>query len=247
LNVNIDSFKNLLLKGTLNYSSSNIGFTVDKERIRVGMRGDNYVVILKMNNDLIPDVKGEASFYFDEPSNQIRTHLDLLSDCENVEIGIKDNHIILNADGQKSVIHFCSPNLVPTFSGSGPKTDGVHVYDVKISHEWMYNLDKIQKIASKFKKIYFVVKNGKIYIEATDKTNSYSNGLTFELGSTDLSDTIMCFDFKPFSNAFKVLGDRYEEFTMSVNYIEKLNAGIISFINEDGSEKYFILSKDDID
>lgn len=247
MQVNIESFKNVLLKGTLNYSASNIGFSVVDDRIKVGMRGDNWVVILNMENDLIPDIKGEYDFYFDEPSNQVRTHLELLSDSEDVKIGLAENHISLKASGHRSLLHFCSPNLVPTFNGSGPKTTGTPIYTIKMDDEWLQKLDKIQRIASKFKKIYFVVKDGNVLIEATDKNNSYSNGLLLVLGKVEHPDVTMCFDFKPFSSAFKVLGDSYENFTMSVNAIPDLDAGMITFINDDESEAYFLLSKEDME
>ena len=245
MEVNIESFKNVLLKATLNYSVENVGFVVDPDHIKVGMRGENFVIILNMENDMIPDVKGEAEFNFAEPSNQVRTHLDLLSGNENVKMGITDNNISLSSGGQRSVIHFCSPNLVSTFSGTGPKKTGTPVYTVKLDDNWLDKLDKIQRIASKFKKIYFVVKKGKVFIEATDKLNSYSNGLLLVLGRTEEDDITMCFDFKPFVNTFKVLGDDYEDFTMSVNAIPEMSAGMITFINEDESEKYYVLSKED--
>lgn len=245
MNVHIDSFKSVLLKSTLNYTLESVGFTVTPDHVKCGMRGDNFVIVLNMENNLIPDIKGECEFYFSEPSNQIRTHLELMSGNDDVQIGIKDNNISLKSGGQRSVIHFCSPNLVSLFSGSGPKVSGTSIYEVKLNDDWLDKLDKIQKIASKFKKIYFVVKDGKLFIESTDKLNDYSNGLLLVLGRCDHEDVTMCFDFKSFASTFKVLGGEYENFTMTVSTIKDLDAGMISFINENESEKYYILSKED--
>lgn len=245
MEVNIESFKNVLLKSTLNYTTANVGFTVDEDNVKVGMRGDNFVIILNMENDMIPDIKGECEFYFDEPSNQVRTHLELLSGQEHVKIGLNDNKINLSSGGQRSTIHFCSSNLVPTYSGAGPQVKGTSIYEIKLDEEWLDKLDKVQRIASKFKKIYFTVKDGKVLIEATDKQNNYSNGLLLVLGRTDYEDVSMCFDFKSFNNAFKVLGEEYEDFTMTVNAFDNMDAGMVSFINDSESEKYYILSKSD--
>jgi hypothetical protein len=169
----------------------------------------------------------------------------LLSGNDDVNIKLSSNHISLNAAGQKSMLHFCSPILVPTFSGTGPKVQGDPIYTFKLDDDWINKMDKIQRIASKFKKIYFVVKDGKVLIEATDKLNNYSNGLELVLGDTTHLDVSLCFDFKSFSSVFKVLGSEYEDFTMTVSTMTSMNAGLISFINDNESEKYFILSKED--
>jgi len=245
MEIDVNVFKGVLQKATLNYLFETVGMTISPDIIHVGMRSTNCVVVLNMKNDMIPSIKNEEELYFSQPQQQIKTYLDLI-DEDTADIKITDTKIILESGKQKSHINFCSPNLINVFNGNGPKQSGDIIYEKNLDDDWMYMFEKIQRIASKFKCLYFTIEDGMIFMEGTDKTNAFSNGMSIELEESGYDqDVQLCFDLKTFSNIVKVIGTNHEDFTVTVSYIPDRKAGIVSFINNDESEKYYIVSRSD--
>ena len=79
-------------------------------------------------------------------------------------------------------------------------------------------------------------------MEGTDKTNTFSNGMKMEIGTSDYGDVNLCFEFKTFNNIMTLINGDFSDFTVRVGYIKKNNGGMISFINGDNSEVYYLLS-----
>jgi len=244
--VNIPIMLDLLRKSTCNYSIDNIRITFDENTYSCGMRGTNCIIMLNGENDIISGIKENDSWElnFSEASKNVKTYFDLIIPDENGEcdIIIKEEKIILQSGNQKSNLFFCAGTSVSTFDGSGPKTTGDELFMSVIDQNFIDTYALIKKVASSFGKIYFSVKDGIFSMEGTDKTNSFSNGMKMEIGSSDYTDVDLCFEFKTFNNIMTLINGDFADFTVRVGYIKKNNGGMISFINGDNSEVYYLLS-----
>ena len=244
MRLNVENMKDVLFKATCNYSLDSVGLTITPDKITSGSKSNNIVIVLNLPNNVIPDIPDTTEMYFSEPNQQVKVYLDLMSGLDDVQVSLSDTKMTLTADGQKGIVHYCSANLVPTFSGDGPKVNGVSVYNTQLDDNWVYKFEKIRGIASRFQKIYFTIKDKTIYMESTDKSNQHSNGISFNMGYSDHVDLCLGFDYKVFSNVMKVIGDRHDDFTVTLDSIK--TAGLLSFINADNTEKYFLISQTEV-
>ena len=244
--VNIPIMLDLLRKSTCNYSIDSVCLTFDVDKYNVGMRGTNCIIMLNGENDVISGIKDSDTWElnFSDPSKNVKTYFDLIIPDEdgNADITMKEEKIILKSGNQKSNLFFCSDTLVSRFDGSGPKTIGDELFETVIDQELIDTYSLIKKVASSFGKIYFSVKDGKLFMEGTDKTNSFSNGMSMEIGDSDYTDVDLCFEFKTFNNFMTLINGDFADFTIRVGYIKKNNGGMISLINDDKSEVYYLLS-----
>jgi len=243
LKINIENFKELLDKATLHYTAPYVGVSTSKDKVHVGLKGDNFIVIVDKPNDIFTDVADDFEMFFEEPNQQLKPYLDLMNGIDNVKVTVHGStRMILEAEGQKSIIHFCAKNRIPYFAGDGPKAKGSVIYDVKVDDDLIYKFDKIKSVGSRFKKVYITVQSKKVSIEATDKTNQYSNGLVLSLCDTDQDNCELCFESKTLYSVFKLVEAEYSEFKMAVQFDYERKSGLISFIKSDNSEKYYIIS-----
>jgi hypothetical protein len=113
---------------------------------------------------------------------------------------------------------------------------------MNIDDDFMESFNKIKKIGSKFGKIYFGVSDNQLYIETSDKQNRFSNGLKIELSDVVHDDLSMCFDFKNMTNVISILDG---VFTCKFAYVAEQELGMLFIGNEDGSEKYYLMSRRD--
>ena len=73
-----------------------------------------------------------------------------------------------------------------------------------------------------------------------DKTNVYSNGVSFDLEKNfEYEDIVLCFDFSVFVNLMTILKD---EFELKIAYVKEKEGGLIYVKNETLSEQYFLMS-----
>ncbi len=244
--VNIPIMLDLLRKGTCNYSIDNIRVVLNKDSYSVGMRGSNCIIMLNGDNDVITNIKENDSWElnFSDPSKNVKTYFDLIIPDDNNEsiITLKEEKIVLKSGSQKSNLFFCSERLVSIFEGSGPKVSGDTIFEYSIDQEFVDTYQLIKKVANSFGKIYFSVESGKFSMEATDKTNSFANAMKMDIGDSEHDDISICFDFKTFNNIMTLINGDFEQFKFRVGYIKKNDGGMISFIKDDDSEKFYMLS-----
>jgi hypothetical protein len=244
--VNVTKFQEMLRKGTCNFSIDNIGITFTKDNYHIGMKNNNCILIIDKDNDIINNIgkDDEWSLNFYEPVKNVKTYFSLIEPDENDEVNIKmmENKISIQSGRQKSQLFFCSEHLISSFNGTGPKTNGDEICSFKLDEDFIYNFETVKRIASTFGKIYFTIEDGKLFIEGTDKTNTFSNGIKIEIGKSDYEDVTVCFDFKTFNNVITIINGDFEDFEFRIGYVKKSGGGLISIINEDESEKYYILS-----
>jgi hypothetical protein len=242
VNVNVDEFKEVIRKATMNYSIPSVQLLIDGDKVLSGMISESrdVITILEVENNVI-DMSDEVEFHFSEPSLNLIPFLNLI-DEENADITIQREKIVLKSGQQRSNVHFCSPTIVSAFGSRSAREGTEYFITVEIDDDFLEAYSKIKKIGSRFGKVYFNVVNKKLSIETADKTNRFSNGLKFDLVETDMSDLTICFDYKNFVNLMSVIGTR--PFKMSFAYIEEQDMGMLYASLEDESEKYYLMSRE---
>jgi len=244
--VNLLEFQDVLRRATLNFSIDNVGLSFTKEKFRVGMRSSNAIVILNGENHVISGIQPTDSWdlNFSDPSKNVKAYFDLIIPDENDEaiIQMTDAKITIKSGSQKTNLFFCSDHLVTKFDREGPRQEGEMMYEDQIVDNFVDTFNLVKKVAGGFGKIYFNTEDGDVSIESTDKTNAFSNGLKMSIGVSDYDDASVCFDFKTINNVMTLLGGDATDFSFRIGYMPSNNGGMASFIKNDGSEKYYVLS-----
>ena len=241
--VNVDNFKKVLQKATMNFSIDSVQLNVTEERIKSSMINEqrNVIVFLDVENDVFSGCR-EMELNFMNPSQQLIPFLNLIDD-EEIDMVLKEEKIILKSGRQKSNIHFCSPTVVGTFSSKPQETE--NFFGMDIDNNFKDNFAKIKKIGSRFGNVYFNVKDKVFSIETSDKSNMYSNGLKFDLwDNVDIHDLVMRFDYKNIVNMMAVVNGDNNDFTMKFAYKEDQEMGMLTVANGEYSEQYYLLSRE---
>lgn len=240
MRINVDNFKDVLTKATLNFSIQSVKLDIDPQKIKSKMisENSNAIVDLEVENNLM-GISEELEFTFSEPAQNLMPFLKLIDD-EHADIIIRDNGITLKSGSQKSVIHFCSPQVVSVFTGQMRDID--FFISLEIDDDFLENFKKLKKIGSRFGKVYFGVEDKKFIMETSDRTNRFSNGLKFNLlDDIDEDDKILRFDFKRMVDLMNVIGSR-DDFKFDFTYVEDQERGMLLAKNNDESEKYLLMS-----
>ena len=245
--MNMWNFKKVLKKTSINYliPGVNLEFNGDKIISSSISKDNNTIAFLKLPNSVLSGTDEQFEFNFSDISNNLKPYVDLIND-ETVNVKIEDSKISLKDSQKKKFnIFFCTKDFTSHFSGEDPTDKIDFFYDNKISEELVEKLNEIKKVALRFGKIYFVVEDGKLFLESTDKTNSFCNSVRVEVDKIKDKDmnVSICFDFKNLSYVLSTIDDNIENFRLKCAYIEQSEAGMILFENTDKSEKYFITSK----
>ncbi|MFA5395318.1 MAG: hypothetical protein WC346_04790 [Methanogenium sp.] len=239
--INVEKFKKLLQKSTVNYSIETVQINLDKEKICSNMisSANDVIAILKVDNDILPEIKGEIQFNFNDPVSEILPFLNLI-EGETV-IKVDEEKIVLLTGQQTSKIYFCAPQIVSVFDRSEPKFNFSVFNTINVDNDLSSAFDKVKKIGIKFGKIYFGMDKGKFYIETSDKTNKFSNGFRVNLGEVKYNDMSMCFDYKNIVNLMTVIEGR--KFSIEYFYLKEHSLGMIRAFDENNSENYYLMSK----
>lgn len=193
----------------------------------------NAAVILNMENDVFIDPKDDITLNFSAPKTEIRPFIELI-DEEQVSISLHKNRMLIN---NQLKIHFDDPSVISTLESDGPLNNIEYFIDIDMDDEFFNKFKKIKKIGNRFGKIYITVSKNELYIETTDKTNAFSNGMNFKICDIENEDLSLCFDYVPFSNMMSVIDFGFKAKLASVD-----DGGLIYMKKEDGSENYFLMS-----
>lgn len=241
--INIPNFLEYLKKATLNFSIETINVKINSDTIVSKMKTDNStaVCIIKKPNNILPEIPDELEMNFNDVNNQLKNFL-MLFDTEDADFRIMgdDERVRLKSGGQVANVHFCSPHIVTAIQREPTDVEFFHEFELTSVFTDIFN--KVKKVANKFGKIYFSVENEVLYIEGTDKLNSFANGIKIELSNVKHPDMNMCLNYKDFMNLMSVLNGNAEDFTAHIAWLEDSNAGMVLFDNEDESEKYYLMS-----
>ena len=188
--------------------------------------------------------KEEIELNFSDISANLKPYLDLIKD-EEVNVDIQENKMVIkDSENKKFDIFFCTKEFTNEFSGEDKSDKFDYFYENQVSKDVIKKFNEIKKIALRFQKLYFICDNGNLYIESTDKTNSFCNSVKYQIDSVDKDlDISMCFDFKNLSYIISTIENDIDNFSLKCTYLEKSEVGMALFENADKSEKYFIMSK----
>jgi hypothetical protein len=244
MNINVNNLQYLIKKATLNYviPSVHLNITSDKAVSKMRSQGNSVVVCLDLPNDIVSDLPDSVDMNFDEPNVNVKPYLNLI-DNDICQLDVGDAGLQLKDGRQKTNLFFCMPSTVTTFGGDDPISSPF--YEIDLNDEVKGYFDKIRKIAGKFEVVYFTVRDKKFYIEATDRSNRYVNGISFELANVDHDDVDICVEYKNFNALLQVIDDNFGSFKASFSWIESEENGMVSFERNDGKEKYYLLQKMD--
>ena len=245
MKIKIESFKDVIKKATLNYTIPSIQLNFKDKKVVSNMisKSMDAVIMLNLDNNIIDLPSSDnISLNFGEPNVNVKPYLDLI-DEDTADVKISDDNIKISTDKkQKICFHFASPDFVSSYKGDKPKID-TWFFDKQIDDEIMGKFTKIKKIAGKFGKVYFSIFDTKLYIEATDRQNKYSNSMKFELGTVDYSDFNLCFDFNNINALLSLINIEYRDFEVKLHVTEDKKGGMLLFRKEDDSESYYFVSK----
>jgi len=240
---NVEEFKSVLKKSTLNFSIDSVRLGFSKNLINSNMISErrDAVVSLNIPNNMMAVKKAEEiEMNFSQPLQQLMPFLNLLDEDE-ANISIKENKIVISSGRQRSNIHFCSPEIVSVFETTAKETEQFLTID--IDDNFINAFMKIKKIGSKFGDVYFNVEKDVFNIETTDRTNRFSNGLKLDLVDIkDVDDLTLRFDYKNFLNLMSVVNGNADDFQMSFSYMRKQDMGILLAEKKD-EEKYYLMSR----
>ena len=240
----MDNLKELLKKATINFSINNVNVKFEDGKIvsRMISGDEGAIAILNIDNNVV-DTNDEIEFNFSEPFHNIIPFLNLF-DSDEVDTQIYENRIVLKDGGQKSTMNFCSPTIVSKFGAPSVRSDVEYFHEQEVDESFMDSFSKIKKIGSRFQKIYFEVKENKLFIETSDKSNQFSNGLRFEISELECSNRILAFDYKDVVNIMTVINDNFEDFIIKFAYKEEQGLGILFLKTANDSEQYCLFSKE---
>lgn len=248
MKVDVKEFEELIRKATLNYEIDyvNISFNEDKIKTQLINEDKNAIVVLNVENDVFNDFSGEHEYNFDEPRQNVIPFLRMFDDDE-AQIkanhqNTKDTFIKLVADETKVNLFLSQENDQRIFNKTLPKSDIDYFVTLDIDDEFLTKFNKIKKIASSFGKLYFSVRDNVLYLEACDKTNTYSNSIKFDLCEVQKDDLDIMFTYQVFSNLISVLSDE-KDYEMKIVYFDNKGMGMIYIISNDEDEKYFLFGK----
>lgn len=246
MNINIKKFKKFVKKSTLNYSIESLQIVFDKEKISSKMASPQgkYIVLLECSNDIFTRMDNEKYVLnFMDPSQNLVPFLNTFDD-DIVDVKIESEKMILSKSRQKINIFFCSPSVVSTFNLTSPRAGIVYFTTLSFDDDLIESFNKIKKVGMKFGKVYFTVKDKKIYIETTDKLNRLSNGIIFKIGDIDINDLSICFDYKDIFNLLTVLDfdSLVNTFKISITYMKDQNLGMLYIFNNDETERFYLMS-----
>jgi len=238
--IQVDKFKEVITKATINFSieSVQLNFTPEEIRSKMISFASDAIALLKIKNEVLPGISDEIQFNFVDPNSMVMPYLNLIEGETIVKIG--DEKVSLLTGNQTSNLYFCAPSVVNTLSSDGPKMNLPLLHEVAVDEKFNTIFDKIKKVGPRFDKIYFGVDKGKFYIETTDKTNKFSNGLRIVLDDCSSTDVSLCFTYR---NVFSLMSILSDNFKLYFYYVKENNLGMLKATNADESELYFLMSK----
>lgn len=247
MQINVKELKNVLRKATLNFSLDSVQLNISSEKIssRMTTQANNAIIILNMDNNVIPSLRADVTLNFQDPNKTLTPYLALINDDDTTDILIEPEKIILVTGNQKANVFFCSPMVVSTFERDRVRAGTAYFTEFDLTDDFMRQFAMIKKIGPGFGKIYFSVDDNKLIMETTDKTNMYAGGLKFELHDVNEPSLSMCFDYRNFINVMSSIGEDYEAFKMALTFVRDAGLGMAYLSKDDGSEKYYLMSTND--
>ena len=242
MKINVDEFKDVLMKGTVNYCIQTLNINYDKETNKIWSKmatvDRSAVSVLNIDNTVFKDMTDNVSLYFGDIRTDVKPLLDLLDGEVGVEI--KDDYIKLN---KQVKVMFKDPSVVTSFKHKKLDEYTDWFVELDIDDDFINKFKNIKKVGSRFKKIYMIVEDNTLFIETTDRTDPYSNAIKYKLCNVNYRDAVFCFRYEYFVNVMAAIASNYNDgFKLKIIGLEDRDesAAILNITNED--EKYYIIS-----
>jgi hypothetical protein len=252
---NVQKFKNVMIKGTLNYCIDYLQLKFQEKKIKTAMVSSQRSVVTFLNLDssgIIDLPEGDdIVMNFFQPSRQLY-HFDLIN-TETAHMKIVDDEklvLVLGENNTEDIFFTSESSLKHNILKRSFKDDFPYFFETKITQELLAgSFDAIKKGGAQYGKFYIVVKNNKLFIEAADRGNSRADKTTRIIKEdVDMKDLSICFDLKNFIALTQVIELSREsdqkEFDMKIAYIEEREGGMIHVASTDNSEQYFLLNRE---
>jgi hypothetical protein len=243
MKINLKNFENVLRKATINFSIETVQLKFG-EFIKSNLKSNegNCISILNLPNNVLDIKNEEFVFNFTEPNQNVLPYVQSF-DSDEVDISMDSNFMKLILGRQIIKLGFCSDTVVKLLGVDRVKEDVDWFFEMEINDEFMNQFEKIKKIGARFGKIYLYIDGKHVYMETADRTNPYSNGLKFELATTERADLVLSFSYKDLVNLMSVI-DITKNFKAKFQYMEEQTLGMMYVFSADYSEKYCILSQE---
>src|SRR6056297_3580068 len=161
MKVKIGALKNVMKKATLNYVIPSVQLKFKNSKIISNMvtQSMDAVIMLNLDNNILDIPPSDSfSFNFSDPNVNVKPYIDLV-DEDLVDADVSDEDIKIKTDKkQKLCFHFSSPDFVSSYNGNKPDISD-WFFEQNIDDELMGKFNKIKKIAGKFGKVYFTIKD----------------------------------------------------------------------------------------
>lgn len=245
MQINIKNFKKAITKATLNFSIETLQLRFS-DRIESDMLSANgtTISILNIENNVL-NTNEELVFNFNDPANNVIPFI-MLFDSESVELSLTDLFMKMQDGQQIAKIGFCSDHAVKRL-GSNDVQNVNWFYDIDITDDLIKKFEKIKKIGSRFGKVYFYTNENVLYLETSDKTNRYSNGVKFKLADIQMDDISLAYVYSDMVNFFHCIEMNLDKgFKLKLAYDNEQGLGCIYAHSEHNEEKYALISRENL-
>lgn len=240
LNLNVNNFKSLIKKGTVNHVIDNVKLVFTPQHATTAMRGPDLISVVKSNNNVLIGLKkaDEIDMCFINPLTNVLPYLEILRG-DTVDTIIEDGYIELKESPHTVKISLFHPNVMSTFdSNRQPNID--FFVDFHPNEDFVNFLDKTKRVCISHSKIFLGVKNEFLYVRAGGPENELTSEIKLNLVESDFQDMEMTFNYKSFINLIGLINP---EFTVSVSYDPERQLGLLKVRNEDETEVFYITSR----
>jgi len=246
MQINIKNFKKVITKATLNFSIETLQLRFS-DRIESDMLSTNgtTISILNVENNVL-DTNEELVFNFSDPSNNVIPFVTLF-DNESAQLSLTDLFMKIQDGQQIAKVGFCSDTAVKRL-GSTDVQNVDWFYEMEITNDIIRKFDKIKKIGSRFGKVYFSINDNELFLETSDKTNRYSNGVKFKLADgIEIHDISLSYIYTDMVNFFHCIEMNIDKgFKLKLAYDNEQGLGCVYTHSENNEEKYALISRENL-
>lgn len=210
MKINVKEFIKFVNKSTVNYliESFQLNYNKEKNTVWSRLRSPSMKIasIIELPNTILSGMVDDVQFNFNNPKENLKPYLNLF-DIDEVSLKISDNKIVLN---KQVKLHFSDPSIISTIQKRNLEEIDDFFVSINLNEDFFNIFDKIKKVGNKFERIYFTVKDNELFIESTDKSNAYSNGIKFKLCDLEFEDIVFGFNYQFFSKLMTVLTENFK-------------------------------------
>jgi hypothetical protein len=243
LQLNVNNFKNLIRKGTVNHAIENVKLTFTRQKAISAMRGVNLISCVQLSNNVLSGLtkNDEIDFCFVNPVPNVLQYMDILTG-ENVDLTMADRYLELKEHPHTVRISLFNPNMVTPFDiNRSPNID--FFVDFKLDENFSNFIDKTKRVCSANSFIFLGVAGGFFYVRAGDQRTGDTeptSEIRLNLVESEFKDVELNFDYRSFISVASLIN---QDFTLSCSYNDDNELGLIRAETPDKSEVYYLMSR----